>query len=106
MAADGAEAFPRIEDLVRLGKSDWNFFSNWDYGVPEEAVEPYCAVDVEPADHVDRRPGGDRRAAMAHRIDLLGVEVASCYVSDAPGARRLVRNTWSPARCRAGLRLS
>ncbi len=101
VAADGAKASPHIEDLARLGKSDWNFFSNWDYGVPEEALEPYCAVDVASLDFVDRGlieiAGG-----MWHRIDLLGVEVASCYLSDAPDAQRLVRNTLVAGTLRQG----
>jgi hypothetical protein len=91
-AADGGASSPRIEDLARLGKSDWNFFSNWDYGVPEEALEPYCDVDVSSVDSVDQ--GLVEIAGRHwHRVDLLGVEVASCYVSDAPGAQQLVHNT-------------
>jgi len=91
-AADGADSLPCVEDLVRLGKSDWNYFSNWDYGVPEDAVEPYCDVDVEPADHVDHGLVEIAGRRWRH-LDLLGVEVASSYVSDHPGARQLVDNT-------------
>ncbi len=91
-AARGGDSPPCIEDLVRLGKSDWNFFSNWDYGVPEPALQRYCDVDPRTDDYVDHGlvavAGGSWR-----RVDLLGVEVASSYVSDAPGAGRLVRNT-------------
>ena len=92
MTADAADSSPHIEDLARLGKSDWNFFSNWDYGVPEEALEPYCDVDASSVVSVDQ--GLVEIAGRTwRRVDLLGVEVASCYVSDAPDAQRLVRNT-------------
>jgi hypothetical protein len=91
-SADGAASLPAVEDLVRLGKADWNFFSNWDYGVPEDALLPYCGVHPGPGDHVDH--GLVEIAGRSWRaIDLVGVEVASCYESDAPGARRLGSNT-------------
>ncbi len=92
VAPDGGDSSPCIEDLARLGKSDWNFFSNWDYGVPEEALEPYCDVDLTSVEFVDH--GLVEIAGRKWRgVDLLGVEVASSYVSDAPGARGLVGNT-------------
>ncbi len=91
-AADGAASSLHIEDLARLGKSDWNFFSNWDYGVPEAALEPYCDVDVSSVEYVDRGLV-DIAGANWHRVELLGIEVASCYVSDAPDAQGLVHNT-------------
>jgi phospholipase C len=91
-AAAGYTSEPRIEDLVRLGKADWNYFSNWDYGVPETVLWPYDRVSVHSNDYTD---GGMEEIGGRwwHRIDLLGVEVASAYVSDAPGALRLVDNT-------------
>jgi len=86
-SAKGIESDPYVEDLVRLGKSDWNFFSNWDYGVPEKYLLPYCPVDSSP-DFDDRGivmvAGGGWR-----RIELRNVEVASCYESDDPAAARL-----------------
>ncbi len=101
VTAAGGESLPHIGDLARLGTSDWNFFSNWDYGVPEEALEPYC--DVDPSSVVSVDQGlvqiGDR---TWRRVDLLGVEVASCYLSDAPDAQRLVRNTLIAGTLRQG----
>jgi hypothetical protein len=92
VAPDGGDSSPCIEDLARLGKSDWNFFSNWDYGVPEEALEPYCDVDLPSVESVDH--GLVEIAGRKWRgVDLLGIEVASSYVSDAPGAQGLVGNT-------------
>jgi hypothetical protein len=91
-SASGAESAPRFEDLIRLGKSDWNYFSNWVYGVPEDALAPYCGVELDPDGHVDH--GLAEIAGRRWRVvDLLGVDVASPYESDAPGARRLVSNT-------------
>ena len=40
----GSDAkFTRIEfdDIVRLGKADWNYFSNYLYGVPADCIEPF-----------------------------------------------------------------
>ncbi len=83
---------PRIEDLLRLGKADWNYFSNWDYGVPETVLAPYDRVVVRPADYDDR--GLEEIGGRSWRqVHLLGVEVASSYVSDAEGALGLADNT-------------
>ena len=92
VSADGADSVPHVEDLARLGKADWNFFSNWDYGVPEDECRKYCEVDLRPEDHED---GGLVEVAGRRwrRFELRNVEVVSAYESDAPGARRLVTNT-------------
>ncbi|MGD0311949.1 MAG: hypothetical protein ABSC90_05770 [Acidimicrobiales bacterium] len=90
--ADGAASRPCMEDLIRLGKSDWNYFSNWNYGVPEQALEPYCDVDVQPGDYVDNGLVVIAGRRWRH-VDLLGVDVASSYVSGAPRAAQLVLNT-------------
>jgi len=91
-SASGYDSEPAIEDLLRLGKADWNYFSNWDYGVPETVLWPYDQVTVRNTDVVDHGmeeiDGGWWR-----RIDLLRVEAASAYVSNAPGALQLVDNT-------------
>jgi phospholipase C len=92
VSAAGADSAPHVEDLARLGKADWNFFSNWDYGVPEDVCRKYCGVDLRPDDHVD---GGLVEVAGRrwHRFELRNVEVVTAYESDVPGARRLVSNT-------------
>ncbi len=91
-SADGIESEPYAEDLVRLGKSDWNYFSNWDYGVPEKYLLPYRSPNSRPEDTVD---GGivDVAGRGWRRVELRNVEVASCYESDAPSAARLISNT-------------
>ena len=91
-AAQGIESEPAFDDLVRLGKADWNFFSNWDYGVPERFLLPYCSPDHAPEDAVDA--GLVEVAGRSwRRVELRNVEVASCYESDDPSAGRLVDNT-------------
>ncbi|MBS2032690.1 MAG: hypothetical protein JST54_32750 [Deltaproteobacteria bacterium] len=35
-----------LEDIVRIGKADWNYFSNHMYGVPRDAIVPYDVVDM------------------------------------------------------------
>lgn len=36
----------RPEEIVRIGKADWNYFSNYLYGVPLEAVRAHDATDM------------------------------------------------------------
>lgn len=96
--ARGRASTPEPEDLVRLGKSDWNWFSNWNYGVPTEALVPYSRVDMS-------RTGFTHRGLVQigrshwHEVELTGVEVASCYVSDPA---ELVSNTVIDSVWRAG----
>ncbi len=35
-----------VEDIVRIGKADWNYFSNHMYGVPLSEVSRYDAIDM------------------------------------------------------------
>ena len=44
--SDDAEASePKFEELVQLGMADWNWFSNWNYGTPVDAIEAAEALD-------------------------------------------------------------
>jgi hypothetical protein len=88
-SASGEDAAPEPDDLARLGKSDWNWFSNWNYGVPADALLPYSKVDMGQVGFSHRGLVSIGRSKW-HEVELQGVEVASCYV--APGGR-LVRNT-------------
>jgi hypothetical protein len=36
-----------IEDLARIIKADWNYFSNWMYGVPDVSIEPFNNIKME-----------------------------------------------------------
>jgi hypothetical protein len=91
-SAAGIDSVVEAEDIARLGKSDWNWFSNWMYGVPIEHVLSYSGVDMS-AIGVEHLPASRIGRSLWHGLLLRGVEVASAYESDAPGAARLTRNT-------------
>ncbi len=88
----GAPPEPHVEDIVRLGKADWNWFSNWMYGVPASVLQRHDGVDMGV---VGVQVSGPNRIGGSdwHHVRLTGIDVASSYVSDGPGAQRLVRNT-------------
>ena len=91
-SANGLASEIEVEDVVRLGKSDWNFFSNWMYGVPDAAVERCNGIDMASMP-VHRGPAEQIGATLWHPLVIDDVEVASAYESDAPGAARLVENS-------------
>ncbi len=82
---------PILEELVRLGKSDWNWFSNWDYGVPDDILLLYSAVP--PTAGVVSTPLVTVGSRQWHQVDVRDTKAASCYVAGGPGARQLVHNT-------------
>ena len=86
LSADGAASRIAFDDITRLGEADWNFFSNWMYGVPLEAIEPYNAVDPVKAVQ-DPAPALIGRTLWHHAV-VEGVTCVSTYESDAPGADR------------------
>jgi hypothetical protein len=91
LAAEGAASRIAFDDITRLGEADWNFFSNWMYGVPMEAIEPYNKVDPVKSDQeADAEPIGN---TLWHRATVEGVIAVSTYESDAARASRLVRNS-------------
>lgn len=77
---DGAAA-PHWDDLVRIGKADWNYFSNYLYGVPQEV----CAANDE-IDVTGSKPLYHGRQAVGARhwdlVELGHVPVVSGYTSD------------------------
>lgn len=79
-----------FEDVLRLGKSDWNYFSNYMYGVPEDCIEPYNRLDPTPWQNLGRVMIGQ---TMWDSIEIEDVEVVSAYESGASDARRLVYNS-------------
>jgi hypothetical protein len=90
-----ASASPRalvaFEDILRLGKSDWNYFSNYMYGVPEDCIEPYNKPDLStPCRNLGRLAIGHR---LWDSIEIEEVEVVSAYQSGTSGAQRLVYNS-------------
>jgi hypothetical protein len=80
-----------VEDLVRLGKSDWNWFSNWCYGVPWDALVSTSCLPAS-IDAVVKPPVqiGQKRW---HEVEIKETEVVSCYESDTPGAEKLQWNS-------------
>lgn len=80
-----------VEDLVRLGKSDWNWFSNWCYGVPWDTLVSTSCLPAS-IDAVVRGPV-EIGEARWHEVEIKRTEVASCYESDAPGAEKLQWNS-------------
>jgi hypothetical protein len=89
----GADSEVKFDDLVRLGKADWNWFSNWNYGVPLDAIED--------AEDVDRRTKWDGKYLSPeeigntwwHRVKVERFVAASTYESDLPGDGRLRANS-------------
>jgi hypothetical protein len=88
----GGQAAVRFEDVVRIGKADWNYFSNYLYGVPERLIEPYNRVRMDKVRCLDlgreRIPaavGGGEAGRYWDVVEVDGVEVVSAYVSGRDG---------------------
>lgn len=84
---------PEIEfdDLQRIGKSDWNYFSNYVYGVPRESIAPFDEIhDPEVVTRVSPQPVViDGHEFVEGEID--GLEVVTGYVAEGG---RLRDNVW------------
>lgn len=91
-SAAGVASVVHGEDLVRIGKSDWNWFSNYMYGVPSGVCAQYSSVDMGAVTFTPTEtiPLG---STTWHCVTMSGVEVASAYQSDASGAAQLVENS-------------
>jgi hypothetical protein len=100
----GIDSEVEFEDVVRLGKADWNWFSNWMYGVPKRCLRQYTEVDMSkvtfaeasgahPVSGEEIRSVFDCKGRLWHFLTLNGVEVASSYESDAHDADKLVKNS-------------
>jgi hypothetical protein len=78
------EGHPRIQfdDVVRIGKADWNYFSSRVYGVPLDAIRPLDRFDMGKIahQHLGRVRIGE---SWWDHVTLDGVEVVSAYT--APG---------------------
>lgn len=91
-SAGGPGAEIRFEDIVRLGKSDWGYFSNWMYGVPEQIVERHDAIDMSRLE-TSQADAGVIGSSVWHRARIGGVDFVSAYEADHRGAERLVKNS-------------
>jgi hypothetical protein len=82
-----------FDELALLGKADWNWFSNWNYGIPLDAIEAADALDRRsPFKGVPMKPKKIGNTWW-HHIAIRGFVVASTYESDHPGAAQLRRNS-------------
>jgi hypothetical protein len=91
-AARGAASRVRFDEIIRLGKSDWNYFSNWMYGVPAPATERHNDFDVQKVNARQAEAGVIGRSSW-HRVRIEGVDFVSAYEADHPDAERLVHNS-------------
>lgn len=79
---EGGDARIVLGDVLRIGKADWNYFSNYVYGVPLEAVRRHDSLSGARADYLGRVPVGAREWDL---LELADVDVVSAYVSGADG---------------------
>lgn len=90
--AAGSRSTVRFDELVRLGKSDWNYFSNWMYGVPGEIASRHNDLDLSNL-KTKQQDGGRVGDSDWHRVSIANIGFVSAYESNAHGAARLVRNS-------------
>lgn len=83
---------PEPDDLVRIGKSDWNYFSNWLYGVPDASIAPHNDLQA-----VQKNLGRTKIGAREwDTVELDECTVVSSYVSGRDSDPKLVdREAWS-----------
>jgi hypothetical protein len=81
------------DDVLRIGKSDWNYFSNWMYGVPDAAIDrtnqPLRGPHTTTTHH-GRTPINGRHWDV---LELSGVDVVSAYDDGSGGL--VDRELWS-----------
>jgi hypothetical protein len=83
-------------DILRLGKADWNYFSNYMYGVPEAEIQPYNGIDSSRVifKQLTREKIGN---SYWDHIQIDGVEVVSAYVSGRDGKHLVETDAiWTP----------
>ena len=83
------------QDVLRIGKSDWNYFSNWMYGVPDAAIDP-CNQPLRGKNTTTSHRG--RQAVNGRAWDILeldNVDVVSAYANGRPGKQLVERELWS-----------
>ena len=91
---DAQSLTPDFEELARIGKSDWNYFSNYIYGVPGDECAKYDAVpqDGISTEIIDSAVEINKKQFVEAKIE--GVEVVSGYVSKKDGKRLLNNNSF------------
>lgn len=78
------------EDLARLGQADWNYFSNYLYGVPMEALDRVGAPAVSLKQEEDT-PVGSRWWST---LSGSGIEVSSAYATRVDGGFLAMNSKW------------
>jgi len=89
---DSTKTDIEFSDLLRIGKSDWNYFSNYIYGVPVKICKKY--------DNLNDKNLIERIIDKNHMIngksfveaEVEGISVVSGYVSDKDGNKLLNNN--------------
>jgi hypothetical protein len=86
----------RSLDILKIGKADWNYFSNYMYGVPESAILPYNEIDASRV-MVKAHPRVRIGKSYWDHLTLDGVEVVSAYVSGQDGQKLVMTDhVWTP----------
>ena len=84
------------DDILRIGKSDWNYFSNWMYGVPDVAIDPTNSPLRGPTTTTTHH---GRKNVNGREWDVLEIDnanVVSAYDDGGKGGAQLVdRDLWS-----------
>ncbi len=91
-SAKGAKSEVRFDEIVRLGKTDWNYISNWMYGVPGEVVRRYNDLEMEKV-KTSQEEASQIGSSRWHRVGIGNVAFVSAYESDAPGSEDLTDNS-------------
>ena len=86
-----------VDDLLKIGKADWNYFSNWMYGVPRRYVDRYREIGTgAAAPRATITPRLVRDGAGPPHVEgtIEGLRAVSGY----PAGERLENNVcfWSP----------
>jgi len=89
LLGEGCAPTVHFDDVIRIGKADWNYFSNYMYGVPARNIESIDRVGLgrERYAYLGREwiEGGEGRGAGRGRywdqVELDHVEVISAYLS-------------------------
>jgi hypothetical protein len=80
------ELNPEFDDLLRIGKSDWNYFSNFIYGVPkEECARHDQDPPIASTRIIEPRVCIGGKEYVEAEVD--GLDVVSGYVSGTDGQR-------------------
>jgi hypothetical protein len=83
---------PQIDEILRLGVADWNWFSNWLYGVPTNVLTPYSNITAGSVTS-SVQPWTTTAGKTFHHVTLSGASTASSYEAADPGALKLANNT-------------